>query len=511
VTSMTQLAAPPAPGVLVDTKKRALYIPARGEGLATPVPGLVPIGDPVRSGAPSTTRSTRPIPWLTIAGDAVAAAAGTGIAVLLGVPVGVTAAVLLPVLWVCLLAATRAFESREVGVTLAESSRRVLRSGAALALTVVGVAAVAEIAAGPGQLLFVSGAFATASLTHRVSRTAWHTFVDMPTDRRTKVVVAGRHPRDVARVMAELRRTPQHTLDVAAVCLERAPKRTTFDVPMAVGLDHLADTAAVAGAQTVIVLPCQHLGDTELRRIGWQLERAGVDLFVGTPLLDVAASRTTLAHAGGLRMLRVRPSRRQGLVQLVKNLLERPLAALMLLVLAPLLIGICLTIRHDSPGRAIFSQTRVGRDGRNFTMYKFRTMSDGADAIVEELSDHNESDGLLFKMRQDPRITGIGAVLRKFSLDEVPQLMNVVLGHMSLVGPRPALPVEALQYCRDARRRLDVKPGLTGLWQVSGRSDLSWDETVRLDACYVDNWSPALDASILLRTVQAVLTHRGAY
>ncbi len=312
-------------------------------------------------------------------------------------------------------------------------------------------------------------------------------------------------------MLAELARTTHHGLDVAAVCLSRQPRRTTFDVPVAVGLEHLADTAAACGAQGVILMPCDHLEDKELRRIEWQLELAGVNLFVGTPLLDVSPTRATVAQAGGLGLLRVRPAGRRGPAQLVKNLLERPMAALMLLLLSPLLIGLFVAIRRDSPGPAIFRQSRVGRDGRLFTMYKFRTMSDGAHGAVEELSDQNESDAVLFKMRQDPRITRLGAMLRKFSLDEVPQLFNVVLGQMSLVGPRPALQSEVIQYCQDARRRLVVKPGLTGLWQVSGRSDLSWEDTVRLDVKYVDNWSLALDFSILVRTVQAVVSHRGAY
>jgi exopolysaccharide biosynthesis polyprenyl glycosylphosphotransferase len=253
------------------------------------------------------------------------------------------------------------------------------------------------------------------------------------------------------------------------------------------------------------------MDDKELRRIEWQLEQAGVRLFVRTPLIDVDASRTSVAEAGGLRLLRVRPAGRRGPAQVVKNLLERPLAALMLLLLAPILISLSLAIRLDTAGPAIFRQQRVGRDGRLFTMYKFRTMSNGAHQAVADLIDQNESDAVLFKMRQDPRITRIGAVLRKYSIDEVPQLINVVLGQMSLVGPRPALQTEVMQYCQDAQRRLVVRPGLTGLWQVSGRSDLSWEDTVRLDVKYVDNWSLALDLSILLRTVQAVLGHRGAY
>ena len=329
---------------------------------------------------------------------------------------------------------------------------------------------------------------------------------------RTQVVVAGRHPRDVERVLAELGKNPHHALDVAAVCLARQPRRTTFDVPVAVGLEHLADTAAAAGAQGVILMPCDHLEDKELRRIEWQLEHAGVNLFVGTPLLDVAPARATVTQAGGLGLLRVRPAGRRGPAQLVKNLLERPMAALMLLLLVA---------AADRPGRGDpqgLPRTRdlppVPRRTRRPPVHdvqvphhvrRRRTVPSRSSA------EQNESDAVLFKMRQDPRITRLGAILRKFSLDEVPQLFNVVLGQMSLVGPRPALQSEVIQYCQDARRRLVVKPGLTGLWQVSGRSDLSWEDTVRLDVKYVDNWSLALDFSILVRTVQAVLGHRGAY
>ena len=226
----------------------------------------------------------------------------------------------------------------------------------------------------------------------------------------------------------------------------------------------------------MIVLPCDHFDDKELRRIEWQLELAGVHLFLGTPLLDVAPSRATVTQAAGLRMLRVRPAGRRGPGQLVKNLIERPLAALMLLMLSPLLLGLSLAIRKDSPGPAIFRQSRVGRDGKLFTMYKFRTMSEGAHSAVEQLSDQNESDAVLFKMRQDPRITRLGAILRKFSLDEVPQLFNVVLGHMSLVGPRPALQSEVMQYCRGrppppGREARSHRPlaGLRSLRPVLGR------------------------------------------
>jgi lipopolysaccharide/colanic/teichoic acid biosynthesis glycosyltransferase len=173
---------------------------------------------------------------------------------------------------------------------------------------------------------------------------------------------------------------------------------------------------------------------------------------------------------------------------------------------------IALIVRLDSPGPALFRQQRAGRYGDHFTMLKFRTMRPDADALRAELAHLNSnSDGLLFKVKGDPRITRVGSFLRRSSLDELPQLINVVKGHMSLVGPRPPLPEEVEEYTPDIKRRLLVKPGLTGLWQVSGRSDLPWDEAVRLDLGYVDNWSMSLDLTILARTGSAVVRGTGAY
>jgi lipopolysaccharide/colanic/teichoic acid biosynthesis glycosyltransferase len=165
---------------------------------------------------------------------------------------------------------------------------------------------------------------------------------------------------------------------------------------------------------------------------------------------------------------------------------------------------------HDG-GPALFSQVRVGKDGRVFRIYKFRTMVVDAEQRRAELAVSNDHDGVLFKIRKDPRITAVGAYLRRWSIDELPQLINVFLGDMSLVGPRPALPEEAARYADHVRRRLVVKPGLTGLWQVNGRSDLSWDESVRLDLRYVENWSFALDVQILWKTISVLMRGSGAY
>jgi exopolysaccharide biosynthesis polyprenyl glycosylphosphotransferase len=241
------------------------------------------------------------------------------------------------------------------------------------------------------------------------------------------------------------------------------------------------------------------------------LEKTGTDLCVAPALLDVAGPRTTIRPTAGLTLLHVDHPQLSGPRQVLKDLFDRSVAALALILVSPLMIAIAIAVKLSDSGPALFTQTRVGKDGRTFKIYKFRTMVVDAEKRLAELRAKNDHDGVLFKMRRDPRITAVGAKLRKWSLDELPQLFNVLLGEMSLVGPRPALPDETAQYADHVRRRLVVKPGLTGLWQVSGRSDLSWDESVRLDLRYVENWSLALDLQILWKTIAVLLRGSGAY
>jgi exopolysaccharide biosynthesis polyprenyl glycosylphosphotransferase len=213
----------------------------------------------------------------------------------------------------------------------------------------------------------------------------------------------------------------------------------------------------------------------------------------------------------GLPLLHVDHPEFTGTKQVIKDAFDKMLGLSALALLLPVFITVALAIRFSDSGPAFFRQTRVGKDGRGFTVYKFRTMVMDAEDRKAQLTVSNESDGVLFKMRKDPRITAVGGWLRRWSLDELPQLINVVRGDMSLVGPRPALPDEAARYGDYVRRRLVVKPGLTGLWQVNGRSDLSWEESVRLDLRYVENWSLVLDLQILWKTASAVITGSGAY
>lgn len=248
-----------------------------------------------------------------------------------------------------------------------------------------------------------------------------------------------------------------------------------------------------------------------LHRFGWQLEGSGVDLLVVPNLAAAAGPRISVRPLAGVPLLQIEEPKFTGPSRVLKEFFERLVAAVALLLLMPLLALVALAIRWGSQGFPLFSQVRMGLRGREFVIRKFRTMRITAESEREDMADRNHNDRILFKIREDPRRTKLGKVLRRFSIDEVPQLWNVVKGDMSLVGPRPPLPAEVEQYGEDVRRRLLVKPGLTGLWQVSGRSDLPWEEAVRLDLYYVQNWSLGLDLVILFRTITAVVFGKGAY
>jgi exopolysaccharide biosynthesis polyprenyl glycosylphosphotransferase len=237
-----------------------------------------------------------------------------------------------------------------------------------------------------------------------------------------------------------------------------------------------------------------------------------VELLVAPGLTEVAGPRLHMRPFIGLPLVHVEEPEFRGPKRLVKEVLDRLGAAALVLLVLPVLLAIAVAVRVDTPGPVFFRQQRIGKTGRPFTMLKFRSMVVDAEARRAELAARNQNaDGLLFKVADDPRVTRVGRLLRRLSLDELPQLLNVLGGSMSLVGPRPPLPSEVARYDDDVRRRLLVKPGLTGLWQISGRSDLTWEEAVRLDLRYVENWSLALDLSILWRTFSAVLHADGAY
>jgi exopolysaccharide biosynthesis polyprenyl glycosylphosphotransferase len=325
-------------------------------------------------------------------------------------------------------------------------------------------------------------------------------------------VVAVGHETAVADLIKELGRDRYHGLTVVGACIAQPSEcAEVAGVPVYGGLDDVTGAVRTFGADTVAVLACPEMDGITLRGLAWELEKTGTDLCVSPALLDVAGPRTTIRPTAGLTLLHVDHPQLSGLRLLLKDLFDRCVAAVALLLFLPLILLLSSLIWLYDRGPAFFAQTRVGKNGHVFKIYKFRTMVVDAEQHRAQLLASNDSDGVLFKLRKDPRVTAFGAHLRRWSIDELPQLVNVLLGDMSLVGPRPAVPDEVARYADHVRRRLVVKPGLTGLWQVNGRSDLSWDESVRLDLRYVENWSFALDLQILWKTISAILRRSGAY
>jgi exopolysaccharide biosynthesis polyprenyl glycosylphosphotransferase len=266
------------------------------------------------------------------------------------------------------------------------------------------------------------------------------------------------------------------------------------------------------GANTVAVTGTEHFGVDGIRKLLWQLEANDVDLVVSPGVIDVAGQRLIMRPVSGYPLIHVEKPQYQGAKRFQKRAFDFCFAVAALIAASPILLCAALAIKLTSRGPVFYASERIGLDGEPFTLLKLRTMVADADAKLPELSDQNDSPGgVLFKMRNDPRVTRIGKTLRRYSIDELPQFINVLKQEMSVVGPRPPLPREVDTYDCDIRRRLLVRPGITGLWQVSGRSDLSWEESVRLDLSYVENWSTVADLVIILRTVHAVLLRRGAY
>ena len=297
----------------------------------------------------------------------------------------------------------------------------------------------------------------------------------------------------------------EHDLDGSAVPLE------ILGVPTVEGTDAARMMAEVWEADLMLVHPGGEISPEVFRRLTWELEGTRCAVGVSSFLESVAPHRVApgaLGHTGIVGVRSPRPSR---VVRFAKSAIDRVGGALLLVLFSPLLLAMVVAVRVDSRGKALFTQTRVGHRGRMFKVYKMRTMVQDAEAIKAALAEDNEFDQVLFKMKRDPRITRVGSFLRKSSLDELPQLINVVRGEMSLVGPRPFLPQEVAAMDADTLRRHVVQPGMTGLWQVSGRSDLAWDEAAELDTYYADNWNLSGDFAIGLRTVKAVVAGKGAY
>lgn len=335
---------------------------------------------------------------------------------------------------------------------------------------------------------------------------------------QSMVLAVGDRP-GVAHLAHELIRNPKDGYVVVGVCVAghgpaRGETLTVGGQEIPILGDETNALAALGGcgADTVAVTRTEHFDGQGIRELMWDLETTDVDLVVAPGVMDVAGARLTLRPIAGFPLLHVEKPQYEGSKRFLKRAFDFCFAMAALVVTSPLLIGSAVAIKLTSNGPVFYRAERIGLDGEPFTMLKLRTMVDGADTQVERLLPLNQgAGGMLFKIHEDPRITPIGKVLRRFSIDELPQFINVLKQDMSVVGPRPPLRREVESYDGQVKRRLLVKPGVTGLWQVSGRSDLSWEDSVRLDLSYVDNWSMTGDIAIIARTLRAVLASEGAY
>ncbi|MEJ5946317.1 sugar transferase [Pseudokineococcus basanitobsidens] len=476
-------------------------------------------GDPVAAAARRRTAWTVPLLRRAVLGDAVVAAVvvACGLVSLrqvgrdLGPTAVVVGALVSAAAWVGVLAAMRAYEWRRVGDGPDEFSS-ILRAAVAVVAGLGVVSFGLELLLPRRMVLVAVPVVALLTAWHRYRLRGW-----LRARRRRggapalRTLVVGDGP-SALDISDGLRRAPEHGMHVVGVAVpDPAGWESADGWPPCLGAVAEVPQTVVDHAVDVVIVVGSHLAGPSLRRLSWALEPTGADLVVAPGLVEVAGPAVHLRPAAGLSLLHVeRPSSRSGRL-LGKAVLDRTLGSLLLLAASPVLLGSALLVRITTRGPAFFAQQRVGVDGALFTMLKLRTMVVDADRQVDQLVGLSDRDGLMFKMRDDPRITPVGRWLRRFSLDELPQLWNVVRGDMSLVGPRPPLPREYVDYHDSVHLRMRVRPGLTGLWQVSGRADLSWEESMRLDLRYVDNWSLAMDALILWKTARAVVKSSGAY
>ncbi|MEP6477969.1 MAG: sugar transferase [Rhodoglobus sp.] len=331
----------------------------------------------------------------------------------------------------------------------------------------------------------------------------------------SRVLIAG-SAQSVAHLAAEFLSNPAFGYSVIGVCIpkgEQSVDLERLDVAVLGNIEDIKRTMDETGADTLAIASSGQLTPNRVRELSWQLEPGRQHLVVAPSLTDIGGPRISMRPVAGMPLIHVEtPSFEHG-QNALKRSLDVALSILLLILLSPVLAITAIAIRLSSPGPVLFHQTRVGLDGATFTMLKFRSMEVGSESLVPAESDRvgEAGNSVMFKLREDPRTTKVGSVIRSYSIDELPQLFNVLRGEMSIVGPRPPLESEVEKYETHVHRRFLMKPGVTGLWQVSGRSNLSWEDSVRLDLYYVENWSLVGDLVILWKTIRAVLLHEGAY
>ena len=415
--------------------------------------------------------------------------------------------------WVIALYAYHTRDPRVVGMGLSEYKR--VANASALTFGLLAIAfLVAKVDIARGYFVLALPLGATALLG---SRWIWRQW--LLKQRRydhylsRALVVGGRD--DVEYVVKQIQQKSGAAYNVVGAALEDPGTGKLVvgdrDVPIVANLDTITQAASNLHVDSVIVAGQPHGGGTFIRNLGWALEGTATDLVLASRLTDVAGPRIHFRPVEGLPLIHVEIPQFEGGKHILKRALDLVVSGTALLILLPFMVGVGIAIRLDSKGDALFRQDRVGRNGSTFRMLKFRSMVQDAESGLAALQARNQGAGVLFKMKDDPRVTRVGRFIRKFSIDELPQLWNVFVGDMSLVGPRPPLRREVDGYETHVHRRLYIKPGLTGMWQVNGRSDLSWDESVRLDLYYVENWSLTGDIVILWRTFHVLVHPTGAY
>ena len=352
-----------------------------------------------------------------------------------------------------------------------------------------------------------------------LGRLAWRRWLHSRRDDgldRSAVLVVG-PAQNAASLIDAFHRNPRAGYEVVGVCLvddERPSRgRSVRDVPVLGGHTEAAELAREHGVAAVAVAGSYSMSNAEVRALAWDLEGSGVDMAVTLNLTDVAGPRVLMQPVNGLPLVYVDEARFTGSKYIVKSLFDWVGALVITAAISPVLLVLAVLVKTTSRGPVLYAQERIGKDGRAFRMLKFRSMQDGAhERLAEVLASEGVTEvGAFYKPKNDPRVTPVGRVLRRYSLDELPQLFNVLRGQMSLVGPRPQIDAEVATYDRTANRRLLVKPGLTGLWQVSGRSSLDPDTSMRMDVSYVENWTIFGDVMILARTLRAMASSKGAW
>ncbi|MFW5469129.1 sugar transferase [Knoellia sp. CPCC 206435] len=450
-----------------------------------------------------------------VLGDLLCALVASAFASLLRVgqlPRGFAVVVMVtPLTWTMAVRLLQGYQARHLGQG-AQEYRSVLGAGAVLlgATGFTSYALTLELAR--GYVFLVVPLVVALSLVLRKGLRLWLSRARAHGRYRARTVVVGT-AKSVGELIRELRRSPSNSFDVVGACIAGGKHLPVVEgVPVAGRPRDV--TLAVDYSDAALVAISGHPGLTgkQLRQLAWDLEERHVDLVISPGIFEVAGPRLSIRAEAGVSLLHLERPVRSGSRLVVKRVQDLALAVVITLLLLPFLLLVALAVRIDSRGPVLFHQNRIGQGGQEFRIYKFRTMVTDAEAQLATLAEiGHEVNDVLFKSRVDPRVTRVGRWLRRFSLDEVPQLINVLRGEMSLVGPRPGLASEVDCYEPDAMRRLRVRPGMTGLWQVSGRATLNWEQTVRLDLWYVDNWSSTLDLQILIRTVRAVLGGRGAF